>query len=206
MQLTNPCTYKKNYISDLFTNFKQTTDMKNRIILFCVVIFVNASVIAQNTATSAESIVTNAVGRAAVEKKKTMIIFHASWCGWCRKMDTSLVDPVCKDFFDKNYVIDHLVVLESKGKESLENPGGMDYMKKWGGAESGLPFWVILDDKGEVIANSMRKSDSGKLDNVGCPASEPEVKHFVEVLQKTSKLTADQLAVISKRFRQNELQ
>ncbi|MBK7374589.1 MAG: hypothetical protein IPJ02_03205 [Chitinophagaceae bacterium] len=52
-----------------------------------------------------------------------MLIFHASWCGWCHKMDTSLNDISVKRFFDDNFVITHITVLESKGKERLENPG-----------------------------------------------------------------------------------
>lgn len=180
--------------------------MKNKLATTLLVLCIASISFAQPAPASAESIVTSAVKRAASEKKKTLIIFHASWCGWCKKMDASIADPSCKELFEKNYVIDHLVVLESKGKEGLENPGGMDYLIKWNGEKEGLPFWVILDDNGEVLADSRRKNEEGKLDNTGCPASEPEVAHFVEVLKKTSKLNSKQLEIISTRFRKNESQ
>ncbi|MBK7374588.1 MAG: hypothetical protein IPJ02_03200 [Chitinophagaceae bacterium] len=40
--------------------------------------------------------------------------------------------------------------------------------------------------------------------NTGCPASQKEVDHFIDVLKKTTPLNASQLAVIADRFRKNE--
>src|SRR3712207_6933629 len=40
--------------------------------------------------------------------------------------------------------------------------------------------------------------------NTGCPATQEEVAHFISVLKKTSSLKDPQLAIIEKRFRQNE--
>ncbi len=34
--------------------------------------------------------------QAAAENKNVFIIFHASWCGWCHKMDTSMNDQSVK--------------------------------------------------------------------------------------------------------------
>src|SRR5262245_46462193 len=64
-----------------------------------------------STAPSAETILKEAYQRAAKEKKNVMIIFHASWCGWCHKMDTAMNDVACKKFFTDNYVVEHLTVL-----------------------------------------------------------------------------------------------
>src|SRR6188472_3318713 len=75
---------------------------------------------------SADQILKEARAQAAKENKNVMVIFHASWCGWCHKMDTSLNDASVKKFFDDNFVIRHLVVFESKGKENLENPGALE--------------------------------------------------------------------------------
>jgi thioredoxin-related protein len=152
-------------------------------------------------ALSAEEILKSAYASAAKDKMNVMVIFHASWCGWCRKMDTSLNDPSVKEYFDKNYVIEHLVIDESPDKKNLENPGAEDLNKKWGGGNQGLPYWVVLDKDGNVLADSQRAP--GK--NVGCPATKEEVDHSIKVLKKTSTITDEQVIAVEKRFRKNEL-
>ena len=72
---------------------------------------------------SAEIVLKEAMTKAKAEKKNVFIIFHASWCGWCRKMEASINDESIKQYFNDNYVIRYLTVYESGGKENLENPG-----------------------------------------------------------------------------------
>jgi hypothetical protein len=99
------------------------------------------------------------------------------------------------------------VVYESKGKENLENPGALDLLKKYKGDEKGIPYWLIFDKNGKLLADSKLRPDGGGLetgDNTGCPANEKEVAHFVKVLKETSSLKDDELSVIEKRFRKNE--
>jgi thiol-disulfide isomerase/thioredoxin len=155
----------------------------------------------------AEAILKEAGSVAAKENKNVFVLFHASWCGWCHKMDTAMNDNSVKRFFTDNYVIRHLVVYESKGKENLENPGALDLLKKYKGDEKGIPYWLIFDKNGKLLADSKFRPDGGGLetgDNTGCPASEKEVAHFVKVLKETSSLKNDELSVIEKRFRENE--
>jgi len=155
----------------------------------------------------ADAILKEAGSVAAKEKKNVFVLFHASWCGWCHKMDTAMNDNSVKKFFTDNYVIRHLVVYESKGKENLENPGALDLLKKYKGDEKGIPYWLIFDKNGKLLADSKLRPDGGGLesgDNTGCPASEKEVTHFVKVLKETSSLNDDELSVIEKRFRENE--
>ena len=59
-------------------------------------------------------------------------------------------DEACKALFEKNYVINHIVVLESKGKENLNNPGSMDMLKQYKGDKGGIPFWLIFDENGKL--------------------------------------------------------
>lgn len=149
---------------------------------------------------SADEILQQAYAKAAKEKKNVMVIFHASWCGWCRKMDASLNDASVKDYFDKNYVIEHLVVYESPDKKNLENPGAEELNKKWNGEKQGLPFWVVLDKEGNLLADSQKAPG----ENVGCPATKEEVEHFIKVLKKTSTITDEQAVDVEKRFRKND--
>jgi len=166
------------------------------------------SALAQEAPKSADLVMKEAYLTASKENKKVILIFHASWCGWCRKMEASINDPVCQKMFTDNYVVTYLDVLEHKGKESLENSGSLDLLKKYKGENEGLPFWLILDSKGTLLADSEIRPDSAGLDthgeSIGCPASENEVAYFVKLLKQTSNLSDADLTVISTRFRKNE--
>ncbi len=162
---------------------------------------------AQPATVSADEIMKQAYQVAAKENKNVFLMFHASWCGWCHKMDKSMNDPACKKFFDDNFVICHLVVDESKDKKQLENPGADEMRKKYNGDGQGIPFWLIFDKNGNLLADSKaRAAGEGpeQGENTGCPATEKEVEYFISVLDKTSKLSKDQSSVIRKRFRENE--
>ena len=179
-----------------------------RLLFFAFSLFVTINLHAQTTAASSNDILKRAVLDAGDQNKKVLLMFHASWCGWCHKMDSSLNDISCKKFFDDNFVIAHITVMESKGKENLENPGGLDLMLKYNGKDQGLPYWVVLDKNAKLLFDSQIRTTGTdgtvKGANIGCPASQKEVDKFIEILKKTTSLTAPQLAIIAKRFRQNE--
>jgi hypothetical protein len=171
-------------------------------------ILANITVFAQTKVLPAEVIVKDAVANAANTHKNVFVIFHASWCGWCHKMDNAMNDEKLKSFFDNNYIVVHLTVDESNDKKGLENPGAVELRKKYHGEEQGLPYWVILDAKGNFLADAQLKSGNANADtkalNVGCPASNEEVTYFVKVLQKTSSLNNEQLTLIQERFLKNK--
>lgn len=168
---------------------------------FVLLLFFTASLVyGQPTPPSAEKVLKEAKAQAAKENKKVFVIFHASWCGWCHKMDSAMSDPAVKSFFDNNYVIKHLTILESKGKEYLENPGALQLLEQYHGSNQGIPFWLVFDKNGTLLADSQITPGV----NSGCPATKEEVAYFVGVLKKTSPLKEDQLDLIAKRFRQNE--
>lgn len=183
--------------------------MKKIILLsFAFILAANVTGFAQAALPSSESVLTQAYAQAAKENKKVILIFHASWCGWCKRMDASLNEPALKPLFDANYVIAHLDVLEQPEKKNLENPGSTEALAKFGGEKSGLPFWLVLDAKGTVLADSQIRPAGATLntpgDNVGCPAEDKEVAFFTQILKATSKLNDDQLTVIAKRFALNK--
>lgn len=156
---------------------------------------------------SADEVIKQACKLAGEENKNVFIIFTASWCGWCKKMDKSMQDPVCTDFFSGSYIIRHLVVNEPKDKMTLENPGAKEVLVKYHGEGQGIPFWLVFDKNGNLLADSkIRDSGAGpdKGENTGCPATAKEVDYFISVLQKTSGITASQVEMIRKRFRENE--
>lgn len=178
----------------------------HRFVLFLTgILFISTIGLAQSPPPTADAVLHEATQVAAKEHKKVFIIFHASWCGWCHRMDSLMNKPACKKFFDDNYVIRHLVVFESKDKKALENPGALDMLTKYHGEKSGIPFWLIFDGNGQLLADSRIGSDDAGPDaagdNTGCPATKEEVAYFIKVLRKTASLHKDQLTTIGDTFR-----
>jgi hypothetical protein len=83
----------------------------------------------------------------------------------------------------KNFVIVNLVVHERDDKTALEHPGGNELMDRWGGAQSGLPFYVFLDGTGTKVADSNAMPDGT---NIGFPAVPQEIQAFVGLMDKAA--------------------
>ena len=179
--------------------------MRTKSLLFILmVLFLTAGLMGQEPAPTAQSIMDAAYKKATLENKKVFLMFHASWCGWCHRMDSLMTKTDCKSLFEDNFVIEHLVVQESAKKKNLENPGAQEMLVKYKGDKSGIPYWLVFNSKGKLLADSRMKTKSkeGKtvLANTGCPATEEEVAYFRSVLDKTTKLTAQDLDLIAERF------
>ena len=172
--------------------------MKNYIIILFL-LFTGVQLFAQGVP-SASEVMQQAFQEATVNNKKVLLIFHASWCGWCRKMDNSLNDTCCKLYFDQHYVVRHLTVYESSDKKTLENPGALEILNKYKGKDQGIPFWLVFDSKGNLLADS--QYEPGK--NSGCPASSQEVDYFVQVLKKTSDISEDEMRKVRACFLKNQ--
>lgn len=168
--------------------------MKLKSLLFCL-LFIGA--ITQTSAQeSADKILEKAFAQAKKEKKNVFVMYHASWCKWCKKMESNMETEAVKPFFDKNYVTTFLVVQESKANKNLENPGAEDILKKYKADNSGIPFWQIYDADGNLLADSF----NAKGENLGCPATVEEVAEFTDKLKKTSKLSEKDRKKIEEAF------
>ena len=179
-----------------------------KLLSLTVALLLSSIIVKAQTPEPAQDVVNAALKKASAEKKHVIVLFHASWCGWCHKMDDAMNDATVKKFFDDNYVTTHITVQESAKNKGLENPGGEALSKKYNGDKAGLPFWVILDKDGFLMGDSFIRPEGVGTDipgdNMGCPANAGEVAAFVAVLKKTSKLTDSELAIINARFRKNE--
>jgi thioredoxin-related protein len=182
-------------------------NMKYSLLIFALFASLTSALHAQDAPRHTNDILKEAYQKAAREKKNVFVMFHASWCGWCHKMDTAMNDKSVKQFFDDNYVITHLVVYEPAEKKNLENPGAMELLKKYNGDNHGIPYWLVFDKNGRLLADSqMRPQGAGpstKGTNTGCPASPEEVEHFIKVLETTTSLNAEQLSLVKNRFLKN---
>ncbi|MDN5476134.1 MAG: thioredoxin family protein [Chryseobacterium sp.] len=137
-----------------------------------------------------------ALKEAKAQKKNVLLVFHASWCGWCKLMEKNMNLPETKPIFEKKFVTTYIDVQERGEKKKLENPGGQELMNKYKGENAGLPFWLILNPKGEVLADSF----DSKGDNLGSPATPEEVSSFLAKLEKSSKMNKEELQTIQKVF------
>jgi thiol-disulfide isomerase/thioredoxin len=183
--------------------------MKSKILLVSFMILLSGAILAQETPEPAGKILEKAYKQAAKEKKNVFVIFHASWCGWCKKMEASINDPSCSSYFNKSFVFVHLTVLERGDLKKTENPGADAMFKKYAGEKSGIPFFLIFDKKGNLLADSQLRKEGEGLDkpgqNMGCPAADEEVAAFVNILKKTSKISEAEAAAVTERFRKNNV-
>jgi thioredoxin-related protein len=147
----------------------------------------------------ANEILKTALTEASSAHKNVFVIFHATWCSWCKRLDAALTDPEVRKIIDENYVVTHLDVLERGEKaQTVENPGGQDIMKKLGGEKSGLPFYAVLDSAGEKLADS--NVMPGKM-NIGFPGTGEEIAAFEKILKDTApRMTAEQRAIVAKHL------
>jgi len=131
----------------------------------------------------AKTLVEGALSAARAANKIVLIEFGASWCTWCRNFDAFVHAPEVANIVSANYVVANLVVQERDDKKALENPGGDQYLRDWGGEKSGLPFYVFLTGDGKKIADSNAMQDGT---NVGFPGNPNELKIFLGLIDKTA--------------------
>ncbi len=111
----------------------------------------------------------------------------------------------CKQLFNDHYIIDHLTVYESDEHQHLENTGAEELLKQYQPPNTGIPFWLIFDGDGQLIADSQIRLPGASLQtkgkNMGCPTVPEEVNAFLAVLSNTSNMSSAELAVIGEVFR-----
>jgi len=143
---------------------------------------------AQTPPPASRTLVDAAVRQAGAEHKVVLVVFGASWCGWCRRFHDMLADSGVGPILAAHYVAVNLTAQESPAKRALENPGSDSLMAALGGAKGGLPFFAALDSAGARIADSNLMPGGG---NVGFPSEPDEVAAFDRFLANTApRITA----------------
>ncbi len=155
---------------------------------------------AQQNAPSARKVLAAAMQEAKVQQKNIFLIFHASWCSWCRKLDSVLESPACKNLMAPHYIITHLSYYETEEKRQLENKGAGKLLAQYGALDAGIPFWVVLDKDGKLLGTSLYKKADGTKAIIGYPGSSGEIKAFTGILKKTSSLQPGELNAIALLF------
>jgi len=154
------------------------------------------STLARAETPSADHVLALAKAKATAEHKALFVHFGASWCVWCRRLDAFLERPDVQPAFEKYFIPVKLVVQEKAQNKALENAGGEDYLKRWGGP-AGLPYSAFLDAKGDLIVNSKFHGE-----NIGYPGEPQDIDWFIQMMKKAApKMQEADLKVIETALR-----
>jgi thiol-disulfide isomerase/thioredoxin len=134
---------------------------------------------------SADVLLQRAQATAQASHRAVLVAFHASWCSWCRRLEATLNRPAVKPIMDRHFVIQWLTVQERGPKQELDNPGAAALYQQWtAGAKAGIPFYLVLDAKGQMVSSSIRAlKPGGKAGNMGYPGSPEEIQGFIALLK-----------------------
>ena len=148
---------------------------------------------------TAEAILAGASKEARAGKRNLLVVFHASWCGWCRKLDALLADPKVAEILERHYVRTALTVLERGERQALENAGAEELLAALAGRDAGLPFTAVLA-RGTRTAIATSNA-AGPGTNVGFPSAAEELDHFVAMLRKGApRMTAAEAETLRAAF------
>ena len=158
---------------------------------------------AADTPQPADQVLAAAESAASAQHKNVWVIFGASWCGWCHKLDALINSPDVGALLEQHFVIAHVTVEEHGDKAGLDNPGGDALRKRLGGSDGpGLPFFAFLDPAGQMIVNSNRPVAGKPAENIGFPSAPEEVDWFMTMLSRAApSLDAEQTRMIESKLR-----
>lgn len=143
---------------------------------------------------NAQAVLDTGLAEAKKSGKRVFLHFGAPWCGWCHKLEDWMARPEIEQLMGKAFVdikidVDRMV-------------GGADMKSKLtGGKEGGIPWFVIMDASGKVLATS-----DGPKGNVGFPYKQEEVAHFAAMIEKSdTKLTKADIETLTKSLNANRI-
>ncbi len=134
----------------------------------------------QSSPLDAAAVVEAGVAQAGSDDKLVFLHFGAPWCGWCHYLENWMAEPA-------NHALLSRVFVDVK-VDTDRIQGGEEILKKYCKQPGGIPWFVFLDGKGESVVDS-----HGSDGNIGFPSAEHEIAHFVSMLEKTQKFTAEEI-------------
>ncbi|XZE18297.1 M56 family metallopeptidase [Pirellulaceae bacterium SH449] len=125
----------------------------------------------------AQTLLDEALKKAAAENKRILVQETATWCGPCHQLSRLLMA-------NKQWEQDYIWV-----KMDHRWTGAREIMAKLrDGASGGIPWFAILDSSGNVLSTS-NEPESG--DNIGFPREASGQKHFANMLKATRQRMTD---------------
>ena len=126
----------------------------------------------------AQVVLRDALARASSEEKKVFLTFGAPWCGWCHRLENFLALPEISAILDRDFVVIKI--------DTDRMTGGKDALKRFRSDDSGgIPWYAVLDSKGEKLATSDLLE--GRVKNIGYPAEPKEIDAFMTLIEGNSR-------------------
>lgn len=144
----------------------------------------------QSSPLDAAAVVEAGVAQAGTDSKLVFLHFGAPWCGWCHYLENWMAEPANHDLLSRVFV--------DVKVDTDRMQGGEEILKKYCKQPGGIPWFVFLDGKGEAIVDS-----HGSDGNIGFPSAEHEIAHFVSMLEKTQKFTAEEIEQLNASLVEN---
>ena len=127
----------------------------------------------------AQAALQDALMKARSTNKALFVDFSTEWCGWCKRLDELLAHPDVAPIVER-----HLVVLKIDQEKMA---GGESLRKQFDKGSGGVPWYVILDGDGKELISA---NNDGQ--NIGYPAREQEMEHFIAMLDKACPNITDE--------------
>ncbi len=155
--------------------------MNRRLFLGAMVSIALAPAPAFAFASKASDAVAKAASEAEASGKTLLLVFHASWCGYCTLLDTVLEDPACAAILEKYFVVYHLRARESKpDKKAQQLEGADEFYESLTPDRTGLPYMAVLNGKAKRVTDSIMPAG----DNFGFPVEAVELDAFQDMMRK----------------------
>ena len=160
--------------------------------IFPILLFIGLAWGQTNKVPSIQVVMDSAFKTAKNENRHILLIFHTSWCDYCKLLIDGLAINDSKIFFDENFILTTINPFDEKA-----NAGAMNYFEELlEGNIKTYPSTFIIDESGK------------KLDHYyGYPSSESKIDSLTSILNKYSRFDSIQnelyLDILSEHFMHN---
>jgi hypothetical protein len=150
---------------------------------------------AQAAPAGAEAALSEANAHAVAGNKRLLLIFHASWCVYCRLFDMMLKDKDAGPIVARHFDVLHMRAQERKPEmQAQQLAGADDVYHRYAPEGTGLPYMVVLGEGAKKVADSMISGE-----NFGFPVEPQELDAFDAMIKAGAPdITASELRTLRK--------